>query len=156
MNKVQMFSLSLAAVLAGPVHAQACSGGNDGGMDVTGNQCNTLDEVAAFATAPAINPPTQVTKMGSVRASASAAHPAVRLTKTSGQNSAPTAMAVPASRKLQAAAPPSVSAKTAKTAAGSEAFCSGGKGGGMDVNGDECGEASAAAEMSTVAQHNVR
>ena len=70
MNKVQMFSLSLAAVLAGPVHAQMCSGGNDGGMDATGNQCNTPNEVAAFATASAITAPTQVTKMGSVRASA--------------------------------------------------------------------------------------
>jgi hypothetical protein len=150
MNKVQMFSLSLAAVLAGPVHAQVCSGGNDGGMDATGNQCNTHNEVAAFATGSAIAPPTRITKMGSVRASASAAHPAIRfLAKTSSQNSAPTAMAVPASRKLQAAAPPSVSAKTAKTAAGSEAFCSGGAGGGMDVNGNECGEASAAAEISS-------
>ena len=46
MNKVLMFSLSLAAVLAGPVHAQVCSGGNDGGMDATGNQCNTPNEVA--------------------------------------------------------------------------------------------------------------
>jgi hypothetical protein len=140
MNKVQMFSLSLAAVLAGPVHAQVCSGGgNDGGMDATGNQCNTLNEVAAFATGSAIAPPTQMAQMGSVRASASAAHPAIRfLATTSSQNSAATAMAVPASRKLQAAAPPSVSAKTAKTAARSEAFCSGGAGGGMDVNGNEC------------------
>jgi hypothetical protein len=140
MNKVQMFSLSLAAVLAGPVHAQVCSGGgNDGGMDATGNQCNTLNEVAAFATGSAIAPPTQMAKMGSVRAAASAAHPAIRfLATTSSQNSAPTAMAVSASRKLQAAVPPSVSAKTAKIATESEAFCSGGAGGGMDVNGNQC------------------
>jgi hypothetical protein len=140
MNKVQMFSLSLAAVLAGPVHAQVCSGGgNDGGMDATGNQCNMPSEVAAFATGSAIASPTQITKVGSVRASASAAHPVIRfLARTSSQNSAPTAIAVPASRTLQAAAPPSVSAKTAKTAAGSEAFCSGGAGGGMDVNGNQC------------------
>jgi len=140
MNKVRMFSLSLAAVLAGPVHAQVCSGGgNDGGMDATGNQCNTLNEVAAFATGSAIAPPTQIAKMGSVRASASAAHPAIfSLSKTSSQNSASTAMAVSASSRLQAAAPPSVSAKTAKIVVGSEAFCSGGAGGGMDVNGNQC------------------
>lgn len=138
MNRIQMFSLSLAAVLAGPVHAQVCSGGGeDGGMDATGNQCNTPNEVAAFATGSAIAPPTQITKMGSVLGSA--VHPEIRfLAKTSSQNSAPTAMAVPASRKLQAATPPSVSAETAKTAAGWEAFCSGGAGGGMDVNGNEC------------------
>ena len=135
MNKVQMFSLSLAAVLAGPVHAQGCSGGNDGGMDATGNQCNTLNEVAAFATGSAITPPTQVTKMGSVPAPASAALSAIRLAKTSSQDSAPTAMAAPASKKLHAAPRPSMSAKTA---AGSEAFCSGGAGAGMDVNGNQC------------------
>lgn len=140
MNKVRMFSLSLAAVLAGPVHAQVCSGGgNDGGMDATGNQCNTPNEVAAFATGSAIAPPTQIAKMGSVRASASAAHPAIfSLSKTSSQNSASTAMAVSASSRLQTAAPPSVSAKTAKIVVGSEAFCSGGAGGGMDVNGNQC------------------
>jgi hypothetical protein len=157
MNKIQMFSLSLAAVLAGPVHAQGCSGGNDGGMDATGNQCSTLIEVAALAAGSAIAPPTQITKTGRVWASASAALPAVRLVKMSSQDSAPTARAVPASGKLRAAAPSSVPAKTAKTAAGSEAFCSGGAGGGMDLNGAECGEASAAAESAVIyasARHN--
>ena len=57
MSKIQMFTLSLAAVLVGPVYAQVCSGGNDGGMDATGNQCNTLNEVAAFAAGSAITPP---------------------------------------------------------------------------------------------------
>ena len=147
-NKVQVLSLSLAAVLAGPVHAQVCSGGNVGGMDATGNQCNTLHEVAAPTTASAIAPPTQGAKMGSVRASSSPARPAIRLAKQSGQNSVPTAMAVPVSANRQAAAR-SVSAKTAKTAAGSEAFCSGGAGGGMDVNGAECWETSAAAEIGS-------
>jgi len=137
MNKVQvLFSLSLAAVLAGPVHAQGCSGGNDGGMDATGNQCNTLDEVAAFMTGSAINPSTKIAKMSSVRASVLAAQPAMSLVKTPSQDSAPTARAVPVSRKLQAAATPSASARTAQTAAGSEAFCSGR--GGMDVNGNQC------------------
>jgi hypothetical protein len=57
-------------------------------------------------------------------------------------------MAVLASTKLQARALTSVSAKTAKAAAGSEAFCSGGAGGGMDVNGNDCGVATAAAEFN--------
>ena len=150
MKKVQMLSLSLAAVLAGPVYAQGCSGGNDGGMDATGNQCSTLAEVAAFAAGSAIAPPTQITKVGSVWTSASAALPAIRLVKTSSQASTPTAKAVPASGKLRAAVPSSVPARTAKTAAGSEAFCSGGAGGGMDLNGAECGEASAAAESPAI------
>jgi hypothetical protein len=150
MSKVRMFSLALAAVLAGPVYAQVCSGGgNDGGMDATGNQCNTIHAVAAYATGSAITPPTQLTKVGNVRHSASAAQPAVRTqTKTPSQQSVPTAMAVLASTKLQARALTSVSAKPAKTAAGSEAFCSGGAGGGMDVNGNDCGVATAAAEFN--------
>jgi hypothetical protein len=147
MNKVQMlFSLALAAVLAGSAHAQGCSGGTNGGMDATGNQCN---EVAAFVVSSAIAPPTQITKMRTVRSSASAALPAILLVKSSGQNSAPAARAVPASGRLRAASPPSASAKIAKIAAGSEAFCSGGAGGGMDINGAECGEALAAAESSS-------
>ena len=133
MSKVQMFSLSLAAFLVGPVYAQVCSGGNDGGMDATGNQCSTLIEVAAFAAGSAITPPTtRITRIGSVPASAAFA--AIRLAKTSSQDSAPTARAAPASKKLHAAPRPSMSAKTA---AGSEAFCSGGAGAGMDVNGNQ-------------------
>jgi hypothetical protein len=153
MSRVQMFSLSLAAVLAGPAYAQICSGGgNDGGTDATGNQCNTPIEVAVFATGSVIAPPTQVTKVGNVRALTSAAQPAIRtLAKTSSQNPVPAVMAVPTSAKLQIGALPSATAKIAKTAmtaAGSEAFCSGGAGGGMDVNGNECGEASASSEIS--------
>ena len=43
-------TLILTAVLAGPVHAQVCSGGEGGGIDATGNQCNTPDNVAASTT----------------------------------------------------------------------------------------------------------
>ena len=153
MNRVRMFSLALAAVLAGPVHAQMCSGGNDGGIDATGNECNWSSEVAALTAGPATSPPAQVIQLG--RGLASAKHPAIRLTQMSGQRSTPTAKAVPTSKKVRAAAPPDMPAKSAKTEIGSEAFCSGGASGGMDVNGAECGEASAA-ELSLVAQHNVR
>ncbi|HJW53124.1 MAG TPA: hypothetical protein VJ501_14020 [Burkholderiaceae bacterium] len=140
-----MFSLSLAVVLAGPVHAQMCSGGNDGGIDATGNECNWPSEVAALITGPATSPPAQVIELGRVLASAK--RPAIRLTQVSGQKSTPPAMAAPASKKDRA-----VSAKTARAEIGSEAFCSGGASGGMDVNGDECGE-SWPAELSVIAQH---
>ena len=151
MNRVRMFSLALAAVLAGPVHAQVCSGGNDGGIDATGNECNWPSEVVAFITGPATSPPAPVIQLG--RELASAKQPAIRLTQMSGQRSTPTAKAVPASRKVRAAAPPVMPAKPAKTEIGSESFCSGGASGGMDVNGDECGEALAPAELSLIAQH---
>jgi hypothetical protein len=90
-----MFSLSLAAILAGPVYAQVCSGGKDGGVDATGNQCNAFSEVAAFTTGPAITPPAQVTKPVTAHARS--------------KKSTPTAIAVPASRQVRAAAPPSAS-----------------------------------------------
>ena len=150
MNRVRMFSLSLAVVLAGPVHAQMCSGGNDGGIDATGNECNWPSEVAALITGPATSPPAQVIELGRVLASAK--RPAIRLTQVSGQKTTPAAKAVPASKKDRAVAPMGVSAKTAKAEIGSEAFCSGGASGGMDVNGAECGE-SLPAELSVIAQH---
>ena len=37
-----VFACTLAAfTLVGPLHAQSCSGGNDGGMDATGSLCNS-------------------------------------------------------------------------------------------------------------------
>jgi len=151
MNRIRMVSLSLAVVLSGSVHAQVCSGGSDGGIDSTGNECNWPSEIAALFTGPATSPPAQVIELG--RALASAKHPAMRASQASGQKVTPTAIAVPASRNDRAVASPSASAKTAKAEIGSEAFCSGGAGGGMDVNGDDCGEAWASAELSLVAQH---
>ena len=68
----------------------------------------------------------------------------------------PIAMAVPASGKVRAAPPPSIAAKSAKSEAASETFCSGGASGGMDVNGNECEDAPAVAGASLVAQHNGR
>ena len=54
---------------------------------------------------------------------------------------------------VRAAAPPSVPVKTAKIEIGSESPCSGGADGGMDVTGNQCGEAPAAAGINLVAQH---
>jgi hypothetical protein len=51
--------LWLAAVIAAPLHAQVCSGGADGGMDATGNQCNAAAAVASPADVPAAAPSSQ-------------------------------------------------------------------------------------------------
>jgi len=128
-----------------------CSGGNDGGIDATGNECNWPSEVAALIGGPATSPPAQVIELGRVLASAK--RPVIRKTQMSGQKSTPTAKAVPANKKVRAAAQLDVSAKSTEIEIGSEAFCSGGAGGGMNVNGDDCGEAGAPAELSMVAQH---
>jgi hypothetical protein len=126
MNKVQMLSLSLAAVLVGPVHAQLCSGGDGGGIDATGNQCSTPNEVVVSAEHPSFW---------------ARYEPLIRWAKMSGGSSTPTVVAAPARRMVRAAVPASTPVKTAKVQNGSEAPCSGGAYGGMDVNGNQCGEA---------------
>jgi hypothetical protein len=134
MIKVQMLSLSLAAVLVGPVHAQSCSGGDGGGIDATGNQCSTPHDVAASAEHPSFWERYE---------------PLIRWVKMS---STPTVVAAPASRMGRAAVAASARVKTAKVQNGSEAPCSGGAYGGMDVNGNQCGEAPAPEGSSPVAR----
>jgi hypothetical protein len=126
-NKVQVLSLLLAAVLVGPVHAQSCSGGDGGGMDATGNQCSAPNDVA----------------VSEERASFwDRYEPQIRPPQGSDRTSTPALTSEPAgSRMERAAVPSSAPVKTAQVRNESEAPCSGGAYGGMDVNGDECGEA---------------
>jgi len=49
--------VSVGLSLASSLHAQECSGGMDGGMDATGNQCNTPDAQVARRTEPALERP---------------------------------------------------------------------------------------------------
>ena len=51
--KATLCIIWLSAVCATSLHAQVCSGGADGGMDATGNQCNDTAAVAPHAGAPA-------------------------------------------------------------------------------------------------------
>ena len=138
MIKVQMLSLSLAAVLVGPVHAQSCSGGHGGGIDATGNECSKPDNVAAST---------------EYRLFWERYEPLIRLAKSSGRSSTPTVVAAPASRMVRVAVPASAPVKTAKVQNGSEAPCSGGAYGGMDVNGNQCGEALAPEGSKLVARN---
>ena len=59
-----------AALLAGPVHAQVCSGGAAGGIDATGNQCNNVEESTA---ASGIDSPAPSEKMSGVHVAVPAA-----------------------------------------------------------------------------------
>ena len=151
MNKAQMLSLSLGAVLVVPVHAQLCSGGDGGGIDATGNQCSTPNDVVASAARSGVNSPAQADKMSVVHILIPAAAPPIRSAKMSGRSSTPTVVAVPASRTVRAAVPASAPVKTAKVQNWSEAPCSGGAYGGMDVNGNQCGEAPALEGSNLVA-----
>lgn len=138
MIKVQVLSLSLAAVLVGPVHAQSCSGGDGGGIDATGNQCSTPNNVVVSAQHPSFWDRYE---------------PLIRWAKMSGRSSTPTVVAAPASRMGRAAVPASALVRTAKVQNGSEAPCSGGAYGGMDVNGNQCGEALAPEGSKLVARN---
>jgi hypothetical protein len=138
MNKVQVLSLLLAAVLVGPVHAQSCSGGDGGGIDATGNQCSAPNEVVVSAGHPLFWDRYE---------------PLIRWVRASGRSSTPTVVAAPASRMVRAAVPASAPVKTAKVQNRSESHCSGGAYGGMDVNGNQCGEAPAPEGSSLVAQN---
>jgi hypothetical protein len=53
MNQVHTLITAAALVLAASVHAHDCSGGKDGGMDATGNECNQPVPIVAAAQAPA-------------------------------------------------------------------------------------------------------
>ncbi len=128
----------LAAVLAGPVHAQSCSGGNGGGIDATGNQCSTPNEVVVSAEHQSFW---------------ARYEPLIRWAKMSGRSSTPTVVAAPAASMVRAAVPARALVKTAKVQNGSEAHCSGGAYGGMDVNGSQCGEAPAPEGINLVARN---
>lgn len=152
-NRLNMLStLFLAAVLAGPVHAQVCSGGNGGGVDATGNQCNAPNDVAAYTNGSGITSPAKAAKMSGVRPSGFAVRPPVSPAKMSGALSTPTVVAQPASRLARAPTPPGAPVKTTKIDNASASPCSGGAYGGMDVNGNQCDEPPTAAEINLAAR----
>ena len=52
MNLRHALIAAAAVLLAASAQAHDCSGGNDGGMDATGNQCNEPARLTAAASAP--------------------------------------------------------------------------------------------------------
>ena len=149
-------TLVLAAVLAGPAHAQVCSGGHGGGVDATGNQCNTQTNVAAYTTGSGITPKVQAAKMGDVKTAVLATPPAIHSAKMSSPPSTPAAAAVPASPIARAVASPSIPARIAQLETVSPSLCSGGADGGMDATGNQCVDAPAIAEVNLVSQRMKR
>lgn len=134
MNIVYAFGLATAMVFSQSLHAQSCSGGADGGMDATGNQCNTPGNIATRAVAPVAAQPVELNgKDSSVRIRPLA----VRPSKNSLPQFRATTLALPASRNAAAVFAPPISPNTFGT---SKATCSGGADGGMDATGNQCGE----------------
>lgn len=49
MNARRALFIAVMVVVGGNVQAQHCSGGADGGMDATGNQCNQIEPAVAIS-----------------------------------------------------------------------------------------------------------
>lgn len=82
MNGTLISLVAFAIAFAGSVHAQGCSGGPDGGMDATGNQCSDPGGVA-YTTAPAPAPLlTAAPGIVPAKAGSSIAAPAPRAMRT--------------------------------------------------------------------------
>ena len=134
MNTIYAFGLATAIVFSQSLHAQSCSGGIDGGMDATGNQCNAPGSVMAYTTeSVAVRP----VELRGVDGPGRARPLAVRPSKSSLPQFRSTALAMPVNRfgALPAADNPSPKTERAGTL---EATCSGGGDGGMDASGNQC------------------
>ena len=68
MSQVHAFIIAAALVLATSAHAHDCSGGTDGGMDATGNECNQPAPIVAAAQTPAKPVAARPTKAAARRA----------------------------------------------------------------------------------------
>lgn len=108
MQTLRVACLITAFVVAG-AHAETCSGGADGGMDDTGNQC----------TAPEND--------------RDAAQAALALMRVAATPSRP-----PVDRSARFASPQGQAMSAARSAAPGEATCSGGPSGGSDATGNQC------------------
>jgi hypothetical protein len=135
----------LSAFACVAAHAQTCSGGADGGMDATGNQCNARVNDSSFGL-----PATLMTRP----ATASAAPTPVGATPTGIRakgTQAPRPRGVAAGRPMNRfpdiSQPPVRAVHAAKTENMQKTLCSGGMDGGMDATGNQCNPANSAANV---------
>jgi hypothetical protein len=138
MNMVPMFCL--VAIFAGPLHAQVCSGGADGGIDAAGNQCGDAATIGLYANGPDNASPRPSAKMSGISQSTAATAGKRPTTKMSAAPATSTVSAQGASRFAKASPPPSAPVKTSKVETVNASPCSGGSDGGMDATGNQCAE----------------
>jgi hypothetical protein len=137
MNRV--LTLLVLAILAGPLHAQGCSGGGGGGVDATGNQCSDGPTSASYGSASDTASRAQSAKMsGSEHRGALLAgpHPSAKLSATLA---APAAVAQGTGRFMKVAVSPHAPVHTSKIEEPDAPACSGGTDGGTDATGNQCG-----------------
>ena len=121
--------------------AQSCSGGADGGMDVTGNQCNVSQDSAAYASPAAVTtaPSAPAAAPMVPGASSKASHSAAATPRTSTSHAATAGRS--ASRRSVGTKPPAKVVHTARIDETHDVLCSGGADGGMDATGNQCNPA---------------
>jgi hypothetical protein len=130
--------------------AQDCSGGADGGIDATGNQCSAPASLTNYLAQPAnlAGAFATVALSGSTRgtnAAKRAVGPAVSEPGVSDPGPSK-------DRFPPIAQPPAEPVRTAKMGNPQETSCSGGSDGGMDATGNQCNYADAPG--NTVFAHN--
>jgi len=135
MNTIYAFGLTAVIVFSPSLHAQSCSGGGDGGMDATGNQCNAPGSGMTYTTESIAERPVE---LRDADLPGRARPLAVRPSKSSLPQFRSTSLAMPVSRFAALPAAGSPSPKAVKTTATLEATCSGGSDGGMDASGNQC------------------
>jgi len=133
-------TLYLAAVLAGPLHAQICSGGAGGGIDATGNQCGDAATIGLYANGSEIASPRPTGKMSGIQQSTPATTDTRPTAKMSAAPATSSVSAQGASRFAKAAMPSSAPVKTSKIETVDASPCAGGTDGGMDATGNQCAE----------------
>ncbi len=141
-------TLYLAALLAGPLHAQVCSGGANGGIDATGNQCGDAATIELYSNGSEIVSPRLTSKMSGTQQSTAAPTDTRRTAKMIAAPAESSVSAHGVSRFAKAAMPPSAPVKTSKIETMDASPCAGGPDGGMDATGNQCAEYSVAG-MST-------
>lgn len=130
MNGHRMSLIASAIVFAGSVHAQVCSGGPDGGMGASGNQCSDPGGSVSYTSAPASGFAPRIVPL---RLGSSAGAPAPGAMRASVEPTGAAAVrgGLPANVQRARAAETRVSESAV-------ASCSGGSDGGTDASGSQC------------------
>ncbi len=93
MNAMRTMFVAATFAFVASAHAQECSGGEDGGMDATGNQCSRYESTAVSTATAKVNGPARNTTLARKVAAAS---PVARPAGAVGREQRPGVAAKPA------------------------------------------------------------
>ncbi len=131
-----------------PSYAQTCSGGADGGVDATGNQCSDSSTIGAYTNTSEVALPRPSAKMGGAIKQTIAAPVVTRAEATMSTKPAKTSVSAQGAGRIAQTAPPIAPVRTSKIET-VDASCSGGADGGMDATGNQCAEHPVAATTTS-------